>query len=118
MLVTAAVLPNLQRGDSKRIVNITSQLGSIELNTQGGAYGYRESKAALNMFTRSLAGELGSDGFICLALHPGWVATDMGGANAPLTPAQSVTGMRRVIDSLTPEDNGTYRAHDGEAVPW
>ncbi len=118
VLVTAAVLPNLQRGDSKTIVNITSQLGSIELNTQGGAYGYRESKAALNMFTRSLAGELGPDGFICLALHPGWVATDMGGANAPLTPAQSVSGMRRVIDNLTSEDNGAYRAHDGEAVPW
>ena len=118
VLVTGAVLPNLRRGDMKKIVNITSQLGSIGNNTRGGFYGYRESKAALNMFTRTLAGELQSEGFICLALHPGWVATDMGGTDAPLTPEQSVSGMRDVIDSLKPEDNGAYRSHEGDVVPW
>lgn len=118
VLVTAAVLPNLRRGNDKKVVNITSQLGSIANNTRGGFYGYRESKAALNMFTKTLAGELGNEGFICLALHPGWVATDMGGPSAPLTPAQSVSGMRSVIDSLKPEDNGAYRSFEGEVVPW
>ena len=118
VLVTGAVLPNLKSGSLKKIVNITSQLGSIEYNTQGGYYGYRESKAALNMFTKSLAGELGPEGFICLALHPGWVATDMGGASAPLTPEQSVSGMRAVIDTLQPDDNGAYRSYEGDAVPW
>ena len=118
VLVTAAVLPNLRRGDAKKIVNITSRLGSIEYNTQGGFYGYRESKAALNMFTKTLASELGPAGFICLTLHPGWVATDMGGPSAPLTPKQSVTGMRAVIDGLTPADNGAYRSYEGEPVPW
>ena len=118
VLVTAAVLPNLQRGELKKIVNITSRLGSIEYNTQGGFYGYRESKAALNMFTKTLASELGPAGFICLTLHPGWVATDMGGPSAPLTPKQSVIGMRAVIDRLTPADNGAYRSYEGEPVPW
>jgi len=79
MLVTAAVLPNLRSGDQKKIVNITSRLGSIELSG-GGFYGYRESKAALNMFTKTLAGELGPEGFTCLALHPGW-ASPARGAN-------------------------------------
>ena len=112
------MLPNLRSGDEKKIVNITSQLGSIGNNTRGGFYGYRESKAALNMFTKTLAGELGPEGFICLALHPGWVATDMGGASAPLTPEQSVSGMRSVINTLTSEDNGAYRSFEGEVVPW
>lgn len=115
--VTQALLPNLRAGDGKKIVNITSRLGSIEYNS-GGFYGYRESKAALNMFTKTLAAELGGEGFICLAIHPGWVATDMGGPNATLTPPQSVAGMREVIGSLSDADNGSYRSYAGDAVPW
>ncbi len=118
MLVASAVLPNLRQGEGKKIVNITSQLGSIELNNGSNFYGYRESKAALNMFSKTLAGELGPEGFIVLALHPGWVATDMGGPSAPLTPEQSVTSMRAVIGGITADDNGGYRSYDGEAVPW
>ncbi|MDJ0698369.1 MAG: SDR family oxidoreductase [Woeseiaceae bacterium] len=118
MLVTSAVLPNLRKGERKKIVNITSRLGSIELNDGSNFYGYRESKAALNMLSKTLAGELGPEGFIVLALHPGWVATDMGGASAPLTPEQSVTAMRAVIGSLTPEESGSYRSYEGEVEPW
>ena len=117
MLVTQAVLPNLRQGELKQVVNITSRLGSIE-NNGGGFYGYRESKAALNMLTKTLSAELGSGGFICLAMHPGWVSTDMGGASAPLTPEESVSAMRQVIDKLTPEDNGTFRSYKGEIEPW
>ena len=116
--VTQALLENLRRGDKKQIVNMSSALGSIGDNDRGGFYGYRESKAALNMFTKTLAAELGPDGFICLAIHPGWAATDMGGPNAPLTPAQSVTGMKAVIDGLEAEDNGRYRSYTGELVAW
>ncbi len=118
MLVTAAVLPNLRNGARKKIINITSRLGSIELNDGSNFYGYRESKAALNMLSKTLAGELGVEGFIVLALHPGWVATDMGGASAPLTPEQSVTAMRSVIDGLTPGDSGGYRSYEGKVEPW
>ncbi|MGB5578354.1 MAG: SDR family oxidoreductase, partial [Woeseiaceae bacterium] len=106
--VTRALLGNLRLGKSKTIVNITSRLGSIALNDFGGFYGYRESKAALNMFTKTLAIELGPEGFTCLTIHPGWVKTDMGGANANLTPEESIRGMRGVIQKLGPADTGTY----------
>lgn len=116
--VTHALLPNLRRGNKKTIVNITSRLGSISLNDFGAFYGYRESKAALNMFTKTLAVELDSEGFTCLTIHPGWVKTDMGGPNASLTPEESIRGMRAVIQKLGPADTGTYWSYSGEQVPW
>lgn len=116
--VTQALLSNLRTGTLKKVVNITSNLGSITENTNGGSYGYRESKAALNMFTRSLAAELRQEGFICIVLHPGWVQTDMGGSGAPTTVEDSVSGIRKVIDSLTPDDSGTFWSHEGDQLPW
>jgi NAD(P)-dependent dehydrogenase (short-subunit alcohol dehydrogenase family) len=118
MRVTQALLANLRHGDSKKIINITSNLGSIEANTNGRFYGYRESKAALNMFTRSLAAELRDEGFTCAVMSPGWVQTDMGGPNAPLQPAESISGMRAVIDRLTPADSGTFWTYEGTRMPW
>ena len=117
VLITQALMPNLREGELKQVVNITSGLASIERNS-GGYYGYRESKAALNMFTSTLAAELGPEGFTCLALHPGWVRTDMGGANANLSPEESVSSMRAVLDALTVEDNGRYLGYDGTEVAW
>jgi NAD(P)-dependent dehydrogenase (short-subunit alcohol dehydrogenase family) len=116
--VTHALLPHLRSGKLRRIVNITTNLGSIAENTDGGFYGYRESKAALNMFTKSLAAELGPEGFICIALHPGWVKTDLGSPQAPLEVDESVRGMRAVIDRLSPADNGTFRTYSGEQMAW
>jgi len=116
--VTRTLLPNLRRGEKKTIVNITSRLGSIGLNDFGAFYGYRESKAALNMFTKTLAIELDPEGFTCLTIHPGWVKTDMGGENANLTPEESISGMRAVIQKLGPADTGTYWSYSGEEVPW
>src|SRR6185436_18119114 len=116
--VTQALLPNLRLGHGKSIVDITSSLGSISLDQQGGFYGYRESKAALDMFTRSVAAELAPEGFLCIAMDPGWVKTDMGGPDAQLTPEQSISGMRKVIDGLKPDDTGKFLSHDGSNVPW
>jgi NAD(P)-dependent dehydrogenase (short-subunit alcohol dehydrogenase family) len=118
MRVTRALLPNLRRGEMKTVVSITSGLGSITDNTSGRFYGYRESKAALNMFTRSLAAELRDEGFTCVVISPGWVQTDMGGPNASLTPKESITGMRAVIARLTPAATGTYWNYNGETIPW
>jgi NAD(P)-dependent dehydrogenase (short-subunit alcohol dehydrogenase family) len=70
------------------------------------------------MFMRSLAAELKSDGFICIALNPGWVKTEMGGPNAQLTPTESVTGMRKVLDGLKPADTGKFWSYDGTKIPW
>ncbi len=118
MRVTQAMLPALRAGDRKLIVNITSLLGSIERNTRGGYYGYRESKAALNMFTRSLAVELDPEGFTCIVMNPGWVRTGLGGPGARLSPAESIGAMITVIDGLKPADSGAFFSHDGERVPW
>jgi len=100
------------------IVSLTSVLGSITANTQGGFYGYRESKAALDMFVRNLAVELKPEGFTCIAIHPGWVKTDMGGPDAQLSPEESVSGVRKVIDHLKPEDTGKFWSYDGGKLPW
>ena len=116
--VVRALLPNLRSGERRKVVNITTNLSSIAGNTDGGFYGYRESKAALNMFTRSLAAELGPEGFICVVLHPGWVRTDLGGPDAPLNVTESVTGMRTVIDGLVPADNGSFQTYSGERMAW
>ncbi len=118
MRVTQALLPALRKGDRKIVVQITSRLGSIELNTRGGYYGYRESKAALNMFNRSLARELAPEGFTCVVLSPGWVRTGMGGPQAPLSPRESIQGMMAVIDKLEAGDTGRFYSFQGDELPW
>lgn len=102
----------------KVIVGVGSILGSIASNSDGGLYGYRSSKAGLNAIIRSLSIDLCTDGVIAIAMHPGWVQTDMGGANATITTAESVAGMARVIEGLQPEDNGGFFTFAGETLPW
>ena len=116
--VTRALLPNLRQGKLKIIAGLSSNLGSIAENERGNFYGYRESKAALNMFTKTLAAELGPEGFTCVVLTPGWVQTDMGGPSAPLQPADSIAGMKAVLDKVTPADNGTFWSYNGSQMPW
>ena len=116
--LTRALLPSLRAGGDRKVVNITSRMGSIEDNSSGKAYEYRASKAALNMATKSLAIDYEDDGFVCVVLHPGWVQTDMGGAGAPVKPEDSISGMLRVIDRLSPDDNGDFLDFTGESIPW
>jgi NAD(P)-dependent dehydrogenase (short-subunit alcohol dehydrogenase family) len=116
MLMVRALLPSLRAGAAKKIASITSTMGSIGDNRSGGAYGYRASKAALNMMNASLALEL--KGFTCLVLNPGWVQTDMGGPSAPTPVDVSVRGLLQVIDGATPDVSGRFFNHDGNAVPW
>jgi NAD(P)-dependent dehydrogenase (short-subunit alcohol dehydrogenase family) len=116
--VAQALMPCLQRGERKVIASITSGLGSIGDNTSGGSYAYRSSKAALNMAMKSLSVELAPRGFSVFVISPGWVQTDMGGGGAPLTPAESIAGMRRVIDAAGPAQNGKFLHYDGREYPW
>lgn len=118
ILLTRALLPCLRAGKRRTVVNITSVLGSIAGNSGGSSYPYRASKAALNMLTVSLAHELKPEGFCCVAVHPGWVRTDMGGAHAPLSAQQSVGAMLSLIDGLKPGDSGRFLSHDGETIAW
>ena len=116
--VTQALLGNLRAGSHKRIVNVSSQLGSITNTDDSFSYGYRASKTALNMLTRRAALELADEGFTAVVMHPGWVRTRMGGDEAPLLPADSAAGMVRVITSLTTEQNGAFLQWNGQSLPW
>lgn len=116
--VTRALLPHLRRGQRRRIIHMTSKMGSLTENTEGGYYGYRTSKTALNMLHRCLSAELAGQGFVCVALHPGWVRTGMGGNHAPLSPRESVRGLLGVIARLQREDNGRFLDYTGAEIPW
>lgn len=115
VLVTKALLGNVRKGERKLVVNVTSQLGSIARN-EGGSYGYRASKAALNMFTSCMAKEHKDVTFI--AMHPGWVQTDMGGKNAPLKVEESVSSMLLALERVGTADSGSFLNFDGTTIPW
>lgn len=116
--VTRALLPRLREARGARIASLSSGLGSISDNTSGGGYGYRMSKAALNMATRSLAADLRGEGLIAVAISPGWVQTDMGGASAPTQVSESATGLLTVLDRLTPGDSGGFFDFRGKRIDW
>jgi len=101
-----------------RIVNIGSSMGSLTCKESGRHYSYAASKAALNMLTRTAAHDLAPKGMIVVALHPGWVQTDLGGPHAELTPAESVTGMLSVIDGLSASDSSRFLTWSGDEHPW
>lgn len=115
--VTQALMPNLRAGRRRVVVNMSSELGSIE-HSNGRWYAYRTSKAALNQVTRTMSVELAAEGFICVVLHPGWVRTDMGGASATYSPQESVSGLVAVIERLGPSDNGCFYDFNGASIPW
>jgi NAD(P)-dependent dehydrogenase (short-subunit alcohol dehydrogenase family) len=116
--VVHALLPHVRRGAGKKLVHITSGMGSITDNTSGGSYGYRMSKAALNMMSRSLAVDLRSDGIISFVINPGWVQTELGGASAPTPVDDSVRGILARIDEATLETSGTFVNWKSGTYPW
>jgi NAD(P)-dependent dehydrogenase (short-subunit alcohol dehydrogenase family) len=118
MRVAEALVDNVARSERKLIVTLTSGMGSLADNTSGGSVAYRSSKAAVNMVVRSLAIDLAPRGIICVVVNPGWVQTDMGGPNATLAPAESVSRLRRLIDELRPAQSGKFFNHDGREFAW
>ncbi len=97
---------------------VTSRMGSLEDNTSGGSYGYRMSKAALNMAGRSLAHDLRDAGIAVLLLHPGYVRTDMTGHSGYIDPPESAEGLIQRMEELTLERSGGFMHANGEALPW
>ncbi len=116
--VLAALLENVAFSAQKKVVNISSKVGSIGDGPSGGSYAYRTSKTALNMAMVNAAHELRNHGITILLLHPGWVQTDMGGPNATVSIEQSITGMRRVIDKATQAETGHFYDYAGRQIPW
>ena len=117
-MVTRALRSNLAAADDALVAMISSKMGSMSDNTSGGAYSYRSSKAALNAVTVSLARDLAGDGTRVVALHPGWVRTDMGGASAPVDTTQSASGLRKVMLGIGDPQNGGFFNYTGDAIPW
>jgi len=117
-MVTRALRGNLAAAEDALVAMISSKMGSMSDNTSGGAYSYRSSKAALNAVTVCLAQDLAGDGTRVVALHPGWVRTDMGGANAPVDASQSASGLRKVMIGIDETQNGGFFDYTGAAIPW
>lgn len=109
---------HLARGTRRLVVAITSHMGSISDITAARDYAYRSSKAALNATMRGMSLELKPGGIGVLLLHPGWVRTRMGGPDAPLSPAESVRGMRMIIDNFDLSLTGQFYRYDGTEISW
>jgi NAD(P)-dependent dehydrogenase (short-subunit alcohol dehydrogenase family) len=115
-MMTQALLPWLKKSSNPKVVQVTSLMGSIADNASGGSYAYRASKSALNMINKSLA--LDNDWLTTIAIHPGWVQTDMGGSQAPIPVVDSVRGIWKVIQDLTLDQSGGYFDYKGQRLPW
>ena len=116
-LLTAEHFIDLMRaGEGPKIINISSGAGSLARRTSLAPYTYGATKAALNFFSRNLSHQLRDDGIIVISLSPGWVRTDMGGADAKIEVDESVSGMLSVIDGLTPADSGEFYSYTGARV--
>lgn len=118
LMLTEALYQNLKLVGSPVVAFISSKVGSMEDNTSGGGYYYRSSKAALNSVVKSLSIDLKDDGIKCVALHPGWVLTAMGGPKALIDTDMSVKGMMAVIGKLTWEQSGCFYDYQGKPIPW
>lgn len=121
ILMAKAMLPNLRLVARPVVVNISSRAGSMAeglLDDDDDDYAYRCSKAALNMATVQLADDLQAEGIAVLALHPGWMKTDMGGPEAVLPTEFSARGLCDVIDRASIEVSGSFLTFDGKRVGW
>jgi NAD(P)-dependent dehydrogenase (short-subunit alcohol dehydrogenase family) len=119
VLAPMRVLPQLVEvlAPDARLVVLSSRMGSIGLRTNGNSWLYRASKSAVNSVVKDISFGLQGKA-ICVAMHPGWVKTDMGGAGADLDVTQSVADMRTTVASLRAEHNGTFINHDGQVLAW
>ncbi len=116
--VAQALMPNVQASERKVVVNISSMLGSMELNSFGSMMGYRASKAALNSVTKTLALDMADTGGIFVALHPGYVKTDLNDGRGAIETSESAAGLYSVIEDLALDDSGKFYSYDGKPMPW
>ena len=118
LILTQLIIENLRKSSVKKLIYITSKMGSIDDNKGGGSYVYRSSKTALNAVVKSISVDLADEGMCVALLHPGWVRTDMGGPNGLIDTNTSVSGMIKVIDGLDQPLSGGFFNYDGTEIPW
>ena len=116
--LTHKLMKNLQAGSAKKVIFLSSQMGSIDDNYSGGYYFYRSSKAALNASAMSLSIDWKDQNIAVLMMHPGWVRTDMGTSKAKLSIEESVAGMLNVIDNFTINQTGAFLNYAGQKLEW
>ena len=109
---------NVAASGRKLIAVMSSKVGSIADNTSGGGYIYRTSKTAVNQVVKSLSVDLAERGISVVALHPGWVQTEMGGPNALISPQESVAGLKKVLLHSNLKRSGHFINYDGKEIPW
>lgn len=109
---------NVTASGRRVIAVISSKVGSIADNSSGGGYIYRSSKTAVNQVVKSLSIDLRERGISALALHPGWVQTDMGGPNALIPVEESVAGLKKILLDTGLENSGRFINYDGSEIPW
>lgn len=115
--MTQALLLLLRKAENAVVVNVSSMLGII--NGIGSSWNhYAPSKTALNALTLQMAATLRSERICVFAVHPGWVATDIGGYGAPVSPERSAKGLYKVITAATMRDSGTFKDYTGSEMSW
>jgi len=117
IFVTQALIPNLEAGVMKKIINMSTR-SSIISKSRTGALGYRVSKAGLNMVTSTINGELGKKGYIVVSVAPGHNKTDMGTDRAKQLPEDTMPQLKKVIEDLTETESGGFWFFDGSRLPW
>jgi NAD(P)-dependent dehydrogenase (short-subunit alcohol dehydrogenase family) len=115
--VAQAFLPNVEAGSGRKIVTISSRMGSIGSNPSG-AIAYRSSKAAVNMVMVGFGNAVRDSEVAVLLFHPGWVRTDMGGGGADIPASESAAGLIATIDASGMAQTNSFRNWKGEAIPW
>jgi NAD(P)-dependent dehydrogenase (short-subunit alcohol dehydrogenase family) len=101
-----------------RLAVVSSRMGSVSLMSSSAGWLYRASKAAVNAAVKAASLELAPRGVVCVAFHPGWVRTDMGGAGADIDVETSVSGMRRTLAQANASHNGKFLNYGGEQLSW
>jgi NAD(P)-dependent dehydrogenase (short-subunit alcohol dehydrogenase family) len=117
LVVAQAFTEHVARSTQKRMIAISSSMGSIT-QTGGGSYAYRMSKAALNMAMASLAKDLAPRGITVAVYCPGWARMEIGGADAPMSVEPSVAKLRALIEGAPSPGAAVFRLFDGSPVPW
>lgn len=118
MLLMQALVENVAASERRIMANMSSKMGSLADNSSGGSYIYRSSKAALNMVCVSAKHDLAAKGISVVALHPGWVRTDMGGPNGELSAEESAAALKQHLDKVTLADSGRFIDIDGSTIAW
>jgi NAD(P)-dependent dehydrogenase (short-subunit alcohol dehydrogenase family) len=118
MKMAETFVENVARSEQRKIVTLSSMVGAMGLNTIGGLYAYRTSKAAVNMLMHSMGIDLKPRGILAVAIHPGWARTEMGGSNAEIEAEDGVAGVIKVIAGLNEQSLGKLLSYTGKVMPY